>query len=113
MKIQDIKIYEITPEALDYYRNNVKGNYRTPEAVVIMKLSRNIMLAEKEKRLLETIYTYGNLRIVTKRDKIVEIDNHPRNMKPTWRIDVAEKKRINKVLGIREDRYKKKFTKVN
>ena len=55
MKIGGIKIYEITPEALDYYRKKTKHNLYKPEGVVVPKLSRNIHLAHKEKRLTETI----------------------------------------------------------
>ena len=73
MRIGDVKIYEITPEALDYYRKNTKGNLYKPEGVVILKLSRNIHLAHKEKRLFEKIYTYGDLKITTRMGKIIEL----------------------------------------
>ena len=109
MKIGDIKIYEITPEALDYYRKNTRGNENKPEGVVVLKLSRNIHLAHKEKRLTETIYTYGDLRIVTKRGKIVELNNHPSNKPQGWEEDMHEYNRVSKLLGIKDNKFKKKY----
>ena len=109
MKIGDIKIYEITPEALDYYRKKTLNNKNKPEWVVVMKLARNIHLAHKQKKLTETVYTYGNLKIVTRLDKIVELSNHPDNMVKGWKVDKKEYSRISKLLGIKDDKFKKKY----
>ena len=109
MKIGDIKIYEITPEALDYYRKNTKGNENKPEGVVVLKLSRNIHLAHKEKKLSETIYTYGNLRIVTRLGKIIEINNSPNNKVKGWVEDMQEYNRVSKLLGIRDNKFKNQY----
>lgn len=106
LKIGDIKIYEITPEALDYYRKNTKGNQYKPEGVVVLKLSRNIHLAHKEKKLSETIYTYGNLRIVTRLGKIIELSNSRDNKIEGWKEDKEEYNRISKLLGIRDNKFK-------
>ena len=108
MKIGGIKIYEITPEALDYYRKNTRNNFNKPEGVVVLKLSRNIHLAHKEKRLTETIYTYGDLRIVTKRGKIVALNNSPSNKVKGWAEDALEYDRVSKLLGIRDNKFKNK-----
>ena len=109
MRIGGIKIYEITPEALDYYRKNTKGNYHKPEGVVVLKLSRNIHLAHKEKKLSETIYTYGNLRIVTRLGKIIEISNSPNNKVKGWVEDMQEYNRVSKLLGIRDNKFKSQY----
>ena len=108
MKIGDIKIFEITPEALDYYRKNTLNNSNKPEWVVVMKLARNIHLAHKQKKLSETIYTYGNLKIVTRLGKIVELNNSPDNEIEGWKLDKKEYRRISKLLGIKDDKFKKK-----
>lgn len=101
MRIGGVKLYEITPEALDYYRKNTRDNYNKPEGVIVMKLARNIHLAHKQKKLSETIYTYGNLKIVTKFGKITEISNSPENKIEGWQSDRNEFHRISKLLGLR------------
>ena len=109
MKVGDIKIYEITPEALDYYRKHVKGNQNQPEGVVVMKLARNIHLGHKQKKLSETIYTYGYLKIVTRLGKIVEISNHPDNQVDEWTPNMNEYKRVSKLLGIPDYKNKRNY----
>ena len=109
MKVGDIKIYEVTPEALDYYRKHTKGNQNQPEGVVVMKLARNIHLGHKQKKLSETIYTYGNLKIVTRLGKIVELSNHPDNKIKDWTPNMEEYRRVSKQLGIPDYKNKRNY----
>lgn len=86
-----VKIYELTDEVLEYYRNNVSGNEKISYDQAKRKITRNIALASRlpsKKRLDRLLgikhFQYGNLYIKTKRNKVVDIKNNKGQRYVDW-----------------------------
>lgn len=108
MKVGDVKIYELTPDVLNYYKKNVKGNEATSEGQAVMKLARNIKLAkflQYDVMRMCSVYVYGNMKITTRVNRIIELHNDQGNAQKDWALDKKEYQRINKLLGITDDKF--------
>ena len=110
MKIGDVKIYELTPDVLSYYKKNVKGNQGISEGQATLKLSRNIKLAKwlnYDFTKVTSTYVYGNMKITVRGNKVIALHNSMENAQKDWQCDKKEYQRINKLLGIADDKFKK------
>ncbi|HGO9416612.1 TPA: hypothetical protein ACLBZX_005107 [Bacillus cereus] len=96
-----MKKYMLAKGVVTTYRNSVKGNANTPHEQVQLKLTRNIMLAHKyESPFTDVIiYAYGKLHIFVRGNQIIGLVNNVFTPKG-FRIDKAEYKAMNKILGI-------------
>lgn len=106
MKVKDVKLYEVSDEALDYYRKNIKGNKYISHGEAALKLARNIKLATKRRiGLFRNVFEYGSLHIYTVFGKIVEIKNNRGQPFESWKFDKKEYIRISKLLGIKNCKF--------
>jgi len=115
LRVNGVKIYKISPQAKSYYRYDVKGNDALDDQQIAYKLSRNILLAHKvksKKWFGRQSYIYGNLKIDVRWNTIVSIYNHPSNLVPTWKLNEKDYIELNKRLGIKDCKFKKKTKKV-
>lgn len=72
------KLLKVSSNALQEYRNTVKGNMNSPKLEVRKKLTRNVLLSKDtviEKDGIKT-YHYGNLTIAVEGKTILFIRNH-------------------------------------
>ena len=75
-----------------------------------MKLARNIKLAkflQYDVMRMCSIYVYGNMKITTRMNTIIELHNDHSNAQKDWALDKKEYQRINKLLGITDDKFAK------
>lgn len=94
-----IKLFKITTEVAEYYRENTRDNSKCTEAEVIKRLTRNVYCSRKlEDYNGMQSYLYGQLLIFIKNNTIVELSNY--TIGGNWHRDVKKYKRLNKALGI-------------
>ncbi|MCY7779554.1 hypothetical protein P9D47_14030 [Bacillus haynesii] len=100
-----MKMLKVTNDALNYYRESVKGNkYITEEQA----RARNLKLVQStgactKKWLFSKVYMYHDLHITVRNGKVIKIINHKR---PRF-----SKKRyieLSKALGIKDIKYYRK-----
>lgn len=108
-----IKVYDLTAEAYEEYRTQVKGNSETSYELARKKLTRNVLLGVKKKGVLNTLtlkqeYIYGNLKIVMRFGTIVKIENHTADTVSGWKLNKKEYERLSKLLDIPDSKFKKK-----
>lgn len=108
-----IKVYDLTAEAYETYRQTVKGNKETSYDLARKKLTRNIKLGAKKKGVLNFLklqqeYVYVNLKILVKSGSIVKIENHTTDTVEGWKCNKKEYERLSKELGIPDSKFKKK-----
>lgn len=94
-----MKLYKVSVKAAEYYRQNVKGNSNTDLDTIRKKLTRNIMLADRYPNINRNtrLYRYGNLLILTKRDKAIWLHNVKTY---DFEVDRGKYKELNELLGI-------------
>ncbi|PAD70833.1 hypothetical protein CHH83_01905 [Bacillus sp. 7586-K] len=116
-----MKLLEITDEALEQYRTTVRGNENITYDQAQRKLTRNVILVkdfapERIKRSWLTLgknFAYGNLHIIVRSGKIIKIVNHKGRKQDSWNPPKHEYIKLCKLLGIEDNKYKKKkFKKV-
>lgn len=97
-------LHNVSPEAIDYYRNNVNGNKNLSDDMIKRKLTRNLYAGRKvcNDEHGNSICHFGKLLIIYDKQKhhILEIQNYT----PTdyfWK-EVKTKKfyELNYILGI-------------
>ena len=108
-----IKVYDLTAEAYETYRQSVKGNEETSYDLARKKLTRNIKLGVKKKGVLNFLklqqeFIYGNLKITVKSGSIVKIENHTADVVKGWKLNKKEYERLSNELGIPDSKFKKK-----
>ncbi|MFC8151650.1 hypothetical protein ACFUP3_18405 [Bacillus paralicheniformis] len=105
-----MKMLKVSEDALNYYRECVKGNKNISEDQARAKLTRNVNLvqAEAPERVLRSglfskVYMYHDLHITVRNGKVIKVVNHKR---PRF-----SKKRyieLSKALGIKDIKYYRK-----
>jgi hypothetical protein len=101
-----LKLYEVSKKAMKYYRQKVKGNEDASDDLIRKKLTRNLYLAtfdQSTKDQYYKVYWYGQLKMTVVGNKIVKLQNC-KGANPNWVKDEEEYKRLNKLLGIPDDR---------
>jgi hypothetical protein len=91
---------------MKYYRKKVKGNDNASDELIKKKLTRNLYLAtldEATKDHYYKVYWYGQLKMAVVGNKIIKLQNC-KGANPNWVKDEKEYKRLNKLLGIPDDR---------
>jgi hypothetical protein len=78
-----VEIVELAPKVFRYYRNKVKNNKKITYDQARLKLTRNIMLAEKipprdqsDVEKGNVLYQYGCLEILVKNGMVIHLKNH-------------------------------------
>lgn len=99
-----MKLYKLSKNAYEYYKNNVKGNENITYMMCRRKLTRNILLASecpiKNNRRL---FYYGNLSIiVNNKNQIVWIQNY-HDRKQDFKVDKERYEELNKKLRINDN----------
>lgn len=101
-----MRLYKLTKNSYDYYRQNVKGNEFTTYNQARKKLTRNILLSSN-KMLCgdgDTIFFYGNLEIrVNKANKIILLKNN-HSINYIFRVDRDKYNELNELLGITDNK---------
>ena len=107
--------FELTPKAYETYKTEVKGNANIPWDQAEKKLNRNILLVQEadpkytKKKWLTTTYSYGNLKVKVRFNKIIDIENH--KGEPTdWHTKPRRYEELSRQLGILD--YKKRRNKI-
>jgi hypothetical protein len=103
-----LKILELTDKAYEAYKSFVRHNDDITRELAAKKITRNVMLAkeieprgEYEKQIGNRVFMYGNLMIVTRRNKVVHIWNNKRiNAYEGWELDRVKYVELSKELGI-------------
>lgn len=108
-----MKLKELTTKAYNQYRSEVKGNQSISFDQAEKKLNRNLILVKETapdrittKGLFTTTYTYGNMKITTRFNKIVKVVNH-KGMSLLWDFPETRYKELNKQLGILDCKFSK------
>lgn len=112
-----MELLKLSESAFEYYKKNVKGNENITLDMARRKLTRNTLLAAKtstlaDKLKLQQEYVYGCLRIVVRFGTIVKLENHVPQV-PGWKVNKKEYIRLSKILGIPQDKFKKRKHKVS
>jgi hypothetical protein len=101
----NIEILNVDYRVLRRYKDSVRGNKDTSTEQCILKLTRNWYLATvlQSTKSVE-IRQYGNLQITYSKEeqKIVDLWNL-RGLKQQQEIDLVERERLTKLLGIIKD----------
>jgi hypothetical protein len=103
-----LKILELTDKAYEAYKSFVRHNDDITRELASKKITRNVMLAKEieprsefEKQIGNRVYEYGNLEIVTRRDKVVHIwNNKGVNAYTGWELDAVKKVDLSRELSI-------------
>jgi hypothetical protein len=103
-----LKILKLTDKVYDTYKSFVRHNDDITRELAEKKLTRNVMLAKEieprsefEKQIGNRVFMYGNLEIVTRRDKVVHIwNNKGVNAYTNWELDRVKYVELSKQLGI-------------
>jgi hypothetical protein len=102
----NIEILNIDYRVLRRYKDSVKGNKDIPTEQCILKLTRNWYLGTVvyDTKTVE-IRQYGNLQITYSKEeqRVVDLWNL-RGLKQQYEIDMVERDRLTKLLGIKDDK---------
>ncbi|MFT0803302.1 hypothetical protein VSK91_19875 [Bacillus swezeyi] len=105
-----MKMLKVTDNALNYYRESVKGNKNITKEQARAKLTRNVKLVQDEapERVLRSglfskVYMYHDLHITVRNGKVIKVVNlkRPRFSKKRY-IE------LSKALGIKDIKYYRK-----
>ncbi|WP_437132724.1 hypothetical protein [Bacillus atrophaeus] len=111
-----MEVLGITKKALEYYKDNVKGNKSINPDQAVLKMIRNVRLVKEthpkrvKKRLLHTQYAYGNMLIkVNRKKQVFEIINKSgdESYDPDWKFPKRRYIELNKELGIKDCKFTK------
>ncbi|KYD05364.1 hypothetical protein [Bacillus atrophaeus] len=111
-----MEVLGITEKALEYYKDNVKGNKSINPDQAVLKMTRNVRLVKEthpkrvKKRLFHTQYAYGNMLIkVNRKKQVFEIINKSGNESydPDWKFPKRRYIELNKELGIKDCKFTK------
>lgn len=96
-----MKLYDITTEVYNTYKNTVKGNKNISYDMCRRKLTRNILLSKiignKHGKIL---YRYGQLEILVRNRLVVWIHNVNSGRHIGFYKDMDKYNKLNKILGI-------------
>jgi phosphopentomutase len=103
-----LKILKLTDKVYDQYKRFVKGNQDITKEMAEKKITRDVMVATEvpvrsdyEKQIGNRAWRYGNLLIITRRDKVVHIwNNKGVNAIAEWEVDETKRNELSKKLGI-------------
>jgi phosphopentomutase len=103
-----LELLKLTDKAYDQYKRFVRHNEDITRELAEKKLTRNVMLAKEieprgefEKQIGNRAWQYGNLLIITRRDKVVHIWNTKGiNGYKNWELDKVKYYELSKELGI-------------
>ena len=107
-KEDNIELLNISPEALKYYQEYVKGNKHTTLDQARRKMTRNMMLAacfkeeNKDTEKHRVWYAYGCLRFGVENGEVVKMKNWCK-VRRGWEMDYEKYEILNKKLGIEAD----------
>jgi hypothetical protein len=98
-----LRIYRITDEVFQFYRENVKDNENISRDQAERKLTRNILLSMPvPQRNGNQKWIYGNLHIIVNSNKVVRLLNHSEGKYyPMWFKDETRYNELTKQLGIK------------
>jgi hypothetical protein len=102
----NIEILNVDYRVLREYKQSVKGNRDTSTEQCILKLTRNWYLATAIQNIKTVeIRQYGNLQLTYNKaeNKITDLWNL-RGLKQLGEIDMKERDRLTKILGIKDDK---------
>lgn len=101
-KMKDSKILRLSEGAYRHYKSHVRGNTKISMEEARLKLTRNVLLAQKSKgKNGATLYKYGCLWMAVKGNTILWVNNH--NQKPHgWKKNFQKYEQLNVELGIND-----------
>jgi hypothetical protein len=111
-----MELLKLTDKVYEQYKLSVKGNTDISKDQAARKLTRNVLLAKelppksKIDRLLGIkLYAYGNLHILVRRGKVVNVSNHYGGEYHTgWEFDKKKYIELTKQLGIEDDKFNRR-----
>lgn len=102
-----MKVLRLTDKAYEQYKAQVKGNEAITKDQAARKLTRNVALAryipprnEKEAGIGNKLYAYGNLLILVRRGKVMQIFNLHSQQNNGWVRDERLYIQLTQELGI-------------
>jgi hypothetical protein len=109
----NLKVLKLTDKAFEMYRKHVKGNQNTSRDQAALKLTRNVLLAKEipprntvERLIGNKLYAYGNLHILVRRGKVVNVFNHyGGEYHDGWQFDKQKYIELTKQLGIEDSKF--------
>lgn len=104
-----MNILRLSKKAYELYRTTVRDNEEITYDQARRRLTRNVILAkditpvEERSKLIKTkVYAFGNLHIIVRLNKVIDIENHKKcgNLHRDWKLDVNKRTELNEILGI-------------
>ena len=107
LKKYDIKLFTVSKEEIEYFRENVRGHRKQDDITIRKYITRNWLLTESNQKIefredkLVSIRNYGNLLMTMNLHTgvITNLENRKGYFK--LRIDETKKAELNKILGLK------------
>lgn len=108
-----MKLLKLSDKAYEQYRTKVKGNENITRDQASKKITRNVLLAKEvpprytlDRLLGSKLYHYGNLHIIVRWGKVLQIYNHfGGQYHNDWVLDKEKYIKLTKELGIEDSKY--------
>jgi hypothetical protein len=111
-----MELLRLTDKAYEQYKVSVKGNKDISKDQAARKLTRNVLLAKElpprntlERFIGNRMHMYGNLHILVRRGKIVNVFNHyGGDYHNGWEFDKRRYIELTKQLGIEDNKFNRR-----